>query len=267
MATDLSREAAARQHHLAGWWVVRHGPLDRAARRNGSAGSRAVVRALASGPDGPCLGLLASSEEALPPRAADGAAVVVFDGVLFNRAELQRQMPRPTAASGDAQLVLHAYRRWGEAALPKLRGMFALALWDERRRMLLVARDPLGTYPLFYAWAGPELLLSTSIEALLRHSGVSRAVSRVMLACYLWHRWLDVEETFFAAVRRLPPGHAMRVGDDGCRVFRYWDPAPPDRPFDWIPAEEVEGRFERTMDQVIAAYLELGPAGIFLSGG
>lgn len=203
-----------------------------------------------------------------PPVTAEGAScTVIFDGVLYNRAELRERLPDlPAATTNDADLVLRAYLRWGQEVPHKIKGVFALIIWDGRSDTLLCVRDPLGIYPLFYADAGSRLLLSTSTEALVRQPGVSGVVNRAALVDRLSNRQLRPEETYLAAVRRVPPGHAMRVDGAGRQVYRHWDPAPPGAPVDWIGEEEL-GRFDELLEQAVDRCLTLGPAGIYLSGG
>ena len=161
----------------------------------------------------------------------------------------------------------HAYRCWGEDAVRKLKGIFALVIEDGARDLLLCARDPLGMHPLFYAEVGRTLLLSPTVETLLRHPGVSTAINRPLLVDYLTRRWPVNDETYFAHVRRVPPGHIMRVGRDGRQMYRYWNPVPRDRPIHWIPDDEVQDRFEALLGQAVARCLARGPAGVYLSGG
>ena len=200
-----------------------------------------------------------------PSVAESGPVTSVFDGALYNR-EALCQLLATDPRSSNAALVLEAWRRWRDHALEHLNGIFALVLVDRERRTLLAARDPVGIYPLFYARAKRRLLLSTSVELLVRHPDVSRAVNRPALAGLVCHLWPDPEETCFEDIRRIPAGHGFAVGANGARLFRYWDPAPPDQPMRWISAEEVE-QFEPLFAQAVDRCLQFGPTGIALSGG
>ena len=203
----------------------------------------------------------------LPISARSESCGVIFDGVLYNRKELSQHFGGSSLpVANDADLVLHAYKRWGEEVLYKIKGIFALIIWDSRSNILLCARDPLGIYPLFYADTERELLLSTSIETLVQHPRISSKINRLVLAEHLCHRWLNTEETFYASVRRLPPGHALRESGSGRRIYRYWKPTSSDSGFDWIRENEIE-RFYKLLEQAVNRCLKLGKAGIFLSGG
>jgi asparagine synthase (glutamine-hydrolysing) len=206
---------------------------------------------------------------ALPTVAENASCKVIFGGVLYNRAALGEQFASsfPPPVTNDAELVLRAYLRWGEDVLSKIKGVFALFVWDQRRDFLLCARDPLGVYPLFYADTGRELLFSTSTEALVRHPGVSDAVNRIALADYLCYRQEELEETFYETVSRVGPGHAMRIKGASRHHYRYWDPHPADYDPDyWVREDELE-QFDELFDQAVDRGLQLGPPAIFLSGG
>jgi asparagine synthetase B (glutamine-hydrolysing) len=212
-----------------------------------------------------------STLELLEPSDAQfaevGAAGAVFGGVLDNRPDLAATLDRePSAEGSEADLLLHGFLRSGESMLPTLRGAFGLVLLDAREGVGLCVRDPLGVHPLFTADVGGELLVSPSIESLLAQPGVSRQVNVPALADHLLHRWPDPTETYFGSVRRIPPGHALRLAPGGRRLYRHWKPAPLDGPIDWIDESEVES-FDRLLEQAVIRCLQRGPSGIFLSGG
>jgi asparagine synthase (glutamine-hydrolysing) len=199
-----------------------------------------------------------------PELARAGQCSALLDGVLYNRADLERRLELED--STDSQLALQAYLRWGEDALLELKGIYAFVVGDERRERIICARDRVGSYPLFYADAGGDLMLSTSIEVLLRDFRVSGEINRAALADHLAHNWPDPGETYFSTIRRVPPGQVLVDGRDGRRIHRYWDPIPDDAAIDWVSEDELE-HFDRLLDAAIARFLSLGPAGIFLSGG
>lgn len=194
------------------------------------------------------------------------ACAAVFDGKLYNHAELKSELGLHASTTlDDAQLILAGFERWGEGLLKRLRGVFALVLWDKHDEILYCLRDPLGTSPLFYAESEQRLFVSTSIETLTQHPSVPRRVNRAALADYFVDRFPRLEETFFEGVNRVPPGHVLRVTKQGRTFYRYWDPAP-EGTVDWLSAEEVD-RFDEVLDRSVNRCLSFGPTGIFLSGG
>ncbi len=209
--------------------------------------------------------LLGNPGQFQPTQADDALCSVIFDGVLYNRAELNDYASDGSPTENDAAIVLKAYRRWGEDVLNKIKGIFALIIQDRERDVLLGARDQVGVYPLFYASIEGEWLFSTSTEALTRHPRVSAEVNRAALADHLCHRWPDVAETFLKDVKRVPPGHVIRVGRTK-QVRRYWELPIPGAGVDWIREDELE-RFDELLDQAVDRCLRLGPAAIYLSGG
>ena len=189
---------------------------------------------------------------------------MVFDGWIYNREELQ-------AVAGvdeldNAGLMLEAYRRLARDLLPRVKGRFALLIWDGTNGELHCARDPLGTYPLFYAERGDELLLSSGIEDLVSCPGVATELNRTVLAEHLSSRWPSLEDTYYAGVRRVPPGHLMSFGAGPPSSYRYWDPVPTPDSDSWISEKEVD-QFDEAFYQAVNRCLELGPPGVFLSGG
>lgn len=190
---------------------------------------------------------------------------VFFDGVLHNGGDLGKQLG--TEADSAASVILQAYECWGTECLRRLRGTFALLVWDRARNSLLAVRDPLGAHSLFYAQGSEgQVFISPSIDALTSGSRIQRALNLAALADHLSHRWPDAHETFFEHVKRVPPGHRLLVRSSGLSVDRYWDPAPPGRKVDWIREDEVD-RFEPLFDQAVARCCQQGRAGVFLSGG
>ena len=210
---------------------------------------------------------LAAPDGAVPDTAAADGCEVVFDGVLYDADDLRRELGlEPGEAAGVAELLLRAYLRWQDGLPERLSGRFALAIRDVVKGRVLCIRDPLGVHPFFYADRGEEILVSTSIDALLADERVPAGVNRAAVADHLLHRWPDVGETYFEAVRRVPPGHVM-VGDAaGIRSRRYWDPVPPGEAVRWVSDDEVE-QFPDLLDRAVERCLDLGTPGIFLSGG
>jgi asparagine synthetase B (glutamine-hydrolysing) len=189
-----------------------------------------------------------------------------FDGLLFDRKELAASFNRGQPDCSDAALVLLAYEHGGEEVLSRLRGSFVVAIVDPTRGVAIVARDPLGSHPLFYVEVGSRVMFAASPLTLLEQPGVSRTLNRAALADHVCQRWPDPQETFFVAVRRVPPTWKAVLSYRGLRLERYWDPAPEDQPVRWLTAEET-ARFDEIFERAVDRCLRHGPIGIFLSGG
>jgi asparagine synthetase B (glutamine-hydrolysing) len=186
-----------------------------------------------------------------------------FQGVLFDREALAGSS-QPDYS--NAKLVLHAYAREGEAALSRLRGSFIVVIVDCARGRAILARDQMGSHPLFYVEAGSCVLFAATPGRLLDWPGVSREFNRAAIADHLCLRWPDPHETFFRAVRRVPAGTRALLASGRLRFDRYWDPAPVDRPIQWLTAEEAS-HFDDVFERAVKRCLGHGQTGIFLSGG
>jgi asparagine synthase (glutamine-hydrolysing) len=204
-----------------------------------------------------------------------GALWVVFNGEIYNfrelRAELEALGHRFRSAT-DTEVVVHALARWGEAALARLDGMFALAAWDARAGRLLLARDRFGKKPLFYHYAGGLLAFASELPALLRHPAVPRAVDPQSLSRYLLHEYVPAPHCLLEGVRKLPAGHALSwtPGASGAagtaRVAPYWTMAFGGN--EGISDAEAEAELERLFSRAVRRRLVSDvPLGVFLSGG
>jgi asparagine synthase (glutamine-hydrolysing) len=238
---------------LRGLWTVRMGVRD-----------LPVETPVAMDGEGPCLWLRPLEDDGAPLTAERSGCGLVFDGTLFDEEELARRFPGER--EGTADLVLRGYLEAGPDILRTLRGWYSLVLWDGRQRRLLAASDPLGMHPLQYADTDAGPILSASVEGLRADPRVDRTVAPTALVGFLWHRYPDMGETLYRSIRRIPPGHVLRIEGSTRSVERYWDPAPPDRPIEWITEDDLD-RFDDLLDRAVARTLSMGPAGIYLSGG
>jgi asparagine synthase (glutamine-hydrolysing) len=209
---------------------------------------------------------------AQPMTSEDGAVSVVFNGEIYNHQALREELrARGFIFRGrsDTEVLLKAYLAWGEACFARFNGMFAVALWDSRSRQTLLARDPLGIKPLYWAQAPEGVLYASELKALLAHGGVPRTIDPVALQAYVTFLWAPGTTTMLKAVRKLLPGHVLVIADGQVRrVSKFTDlPAPPDR-FDSTPpsawAEQLRQTLGDAVRRQLAADVEVGA---FLSGG
>jgi len=250
----------AKPETIAGWLGLFGNGATAAARDD------AII--VASAAEGLSLRLMISCDSERLSFAAQAQSGAIFEGCLYNREALLDALATP-ANSSNASLVLAAYLVWGEDALHRLKGIFVFCIWDGRSGTLFCARDPAGVYPFFYAHSGRSWLFSTSVDTLLEQPEVDNTVNRGALATYLWGKWkyCDIEETYFSNIYRVPPGHAFKARgvDTNAKVYRYWDPIPAGA-ICWTRESEIE-QFPSLIKESIGRCLQLGKAGIYLSGG
>ncbi len=207
-----------------------------------------------------------------PIASEDGSVVVVQNGEIYNhrelRAELERRGHRFATAS-DTEVLVHLYEEHGEDFAERLRGMFAIALWDARRRRLLLARDRFGIKPLYYRLHEGTLSFASELKALLEQPGFSRQIDPRAVAAYLAFNSIPAPITAFAEARKLPPG-TLAVWEGGeLRQRRYARPAPvPAERVRRGPAGELAEELRETLRDSIRAHLLADvPVGVLLSGG
>jgi asparagine synthetase B (glutamine-hydrolysing) len=193
-----------------------------------------------------------------------GLERVAQDGTLYNSRELRRELERAGhtfRTDDDAEVLLHLYEEHGDAFAARLRGMFAVAIWDAPRRRLVLARDRFGIKPLYYRGASGELAFASELSA-LPHAEVDLEAVQAFLA----FGEIPAPLTIFEDSRKLPAGHLLSWEDGVVRLERFARPAPlPERHDD--RAELVEELRSRLRDSVRAHLVGDAPLGVLLSGG
>jgi asparagine synthase (glutamine-hydrolysing) len=211
-----------------------------------------------------------SQAAAQPMTDVNRQATLVFNGEIYNYKELRRELSGGYAfrSNGDAEVLLAAYLRWGEAMLSRLNGMFALAVYDHRDRSVLLARDMMGLKPLYFTQARDHFAFASEIKALLHVPGLSRTVDLEGAANYVAYLYGPGERTMLRGVSKLRPGHALRLTCGGeIRQWRFHEPLlpSPTLPFSRQGAvAEMRMRLETAVDRQMVSDV---PVGAFLSGG
>ena len=206
---------------------------------------------------------------AQPMSIEDGAFTIVYNGEIFNAAELRRELESAGhrfRTRCDTEVVLRGYATWGEDVVQRLNGMWAFAIWERAARRLFVARDRLGVKPLVYAETPKGFVFASEIKALLASGIVERRLDPTALPHYLSAFAVPEPYSLVAGVRRLRAGHVLTVDARGVREREYWDCAldeEPDRGMDSY-VEEVESLLE---DAVRRRMVSDVPIGVLLSGG
>ena len=155
----------------------------------------------------------------------DRSVVVVLNGEIYNYAELRENLRRAGhtfATDGDTEVIVHLYEEYGPDCVEMLHGMFAFALWDSRRRRLVVARDRLGKKPLFYAERAGAISFASELAALLQDGDIPREVDHRALHAYLGFLYIPAPLSAFQAVRKLPPATVMVYEGGRVSIKRYW---------------------------------------------
>ena len=193
---------------------------------------------------------------------------VIVNGEIYNYRELRSELTslgHSFRTASDTEAVVHAYEQWGDDFVQRLRGMFAFALWDERRRRMLLGRDRFGVKPLYYASPDNErVLFASEIKSLFAHPDLERALNAPRLAEYLMFRSVVGEETLFAGIYELKPATLM-ILENGRRSERqYWSPE-----VETIsnPADVVERGRELLKDSVESRLVSDVALGTITSGG
>jgi len=209
-------------------------------------------------------------QAAAQPCSLDGRVWLLGDVRLDGREELHRLLEEqgesiPTEVS-DEDLILYAWRQWGEASFERLIGDFAFAIWDGTARKLWCVRDLLGIRPFFYAQTGKQLLFSNMLEVLRVDPQVSAALDPRFVGDFLLQGLSqDGVRTAFRDIRRLPQGHFLKFFAGDVRVYRYAALAV-EEPLQLKPAEYAE-QFRGLLEQAVRERLPPGPAAIYMSGG
>ena len=199
-----------------------------------------------------------------------GDIKIVANGEIYNFRELQQELEaqghRFHSRNSDIEVMVHAYEQWGEDFLVRLRGMFALAIWDGRTRTLIAARDRAGEKPLYWTQTPKGLLLASEVKALLVRGEVSRELDPIALDQFLTYEYILAPRTLLSGVHKLPPAHFLRYRGGQVTVHRYWDAADVELR-DWKDddaAAALRHALQTAVDRQLMADV---PLGAFLSGG
>ncbi|HZR66100.1 MAG TPA: asparagine synthase (glutamine-hydrolyzing) [Terriglobales bacterium] len=200
----------------------------------------------------------------------DETCFIVFNGEIYNHATLRKDLQargHRYRTQSDTETIVHLYEEYGRDCVRHLRGMFAFAIWDARKRRLFIARDRLGIKPLYYRLSSESLIFGSEIKVLLAH-GIEAQFSRHVLPEYLALGYSSGPETFYEDVLKLMPGHTMEVDLSGkTSVAAYWDlkieaqDAPHDEKYF---VEQYRGLLEQAVQSHLMSDV---PLGVFLSGG
>lgn len=205
-----------------------------------------------------------------PIENEDGSLVLIFNGEIYNYEELREglvERGHQFRTRSDTEVIVHLYEELGPECLRKLVGMFAIAIWDKRRRELFLARDRLGIKPLYYLETGGRFLFASEFKAILQYGGFSPTLNPEAVHAYLALRYVPGPGGMFRELRKLPAAHYAVVRDGRIAIERYWTPEIYSGPFPGSEDEYLEGYsklFERSVRRRMISEV---PLGAYLSGG
>jgi len=208
-----------------------------------------------------------------PMSSADGRVVVVFNGEIYNHAELRARLSEKghhfLTDHSDTEVLLHGWREWGEELPGQLNGMWAFAIWDRDQRRLFLSRDRFGKKPLYYFQRAGTFGFSSELTSLLKHPAAPRNVSDLARVKFFAHALIPAPWSAIDGIWKLPAAHNLLVEENGsaCRVSRYWryviEPVEPSATDEELAAELREIVRGATRRRLMADV----PLGVFLSGG
>jgi asparagine synthase (glutamine-hydrolysing) len=205
-----------------------------------------------------------------PIHNEDRSVWVVFNGEIYNFPELRGELQgrgHQFYTHSDTEVIVHLYEEMGADCVKKLRGMFAIALYDEKKHSLLLARDRLGKKPLHYALHQGKLLFGSEIKTILALHPELAEVDHEGLLQYFYFGYIPDPHTAFQRIRKLPAGHLMEFRDDEIKIRQYWD-VPEYGTHPAISEEECLVELERRLEEAVRIRLISDvPLGALLSGG
>jgi asparagine synthase (glutamine-hydrolysing) len=205
-----------------------------------------------------------------PIFSEDENVVVILNGEIYNFKELRADLRRrghSFSSGADTEVLVHLYEEYGPGLVDHLRGMFCFALWDRRRRRLLLARDRVGKKPLFYAVTGGRISFASELRALLQDAAIAREVQPDALDAYLALQYVPDPWSAISGVRKLPPATVLQFDANGVRATRYWrlQYEPKDEPVD--AREKADELWQLLLEATRLRLISDVPVGAFLSGG
>jgi asparagine synthase (glutamine-hydrolysing) len=209
-----------------------------------------------------------------PMESNDGTVCLVFNGEIYNHAEIRRELQalghtQWKTDHSDTEVVVKAYQEWGLDCVHRFRGMFAIALWDDKKKELFLLRDRIGVKPLYYTIQNGRLIFASEIKAIIADPQVKRGVSEEAFFHYLTFLTTPAPQTLFEGIKKLPAATCLRVKPSGqVTEMRYWDVWDYTKPLINVSEEEVAARLiDELRTAVKLRKVSDVPVGVFLSGG
>src|SRR5687768_15791353 len=195
---------------------------------------------------------------------------VIFNGEIYNFKDLRAELEgkgHVFRTQSDTEVIIHAYKQWGEDCLDRLRGMFGLAIWDVNQRKLVVARDAMGIKPVYYRLNSNSVAFASEVRALAAGIGERPELDPVSLNFFLRHRYTPAPRTLFRGIQKLAPGTMLVVEDGTVRVTRWYNFRPTPFARRQRLGEAAEQLLELYRSALRRHLISDVPVGLLLSGG
>lgn len=216
------------------------------------------------------LSIIGLESGAQPMSNEDHSVWVVYNGEIYNFKKLRSELEARGhifKSNTDTEVIVHLYEELGAELVKRLRGMFAFALWDERKQFLLLARDRVGIKPLYYVNTGKALVFSSEIKSLLVDPTVERKIDPRAIDRFLTYYYLPGKETLFEGIRKLDPGHFITVHNGRVTKRQYWDLHFEISPR-WTRFEDAVEELKMLLRDTVRDHMISDvPIGVLLSGG
>ncbi len=205
-----------------------------------------------------------SEKAAQPMKSNDGNLIIIFNGEIYNYQELKKELQDEYVfnSESDTEVILAAYKKWGESCVLRLNGIFAFAIWDRNKKEMFLARDHVGVKPLYYYFEKGKFIFSSEIKAILEH-GMSRFLNIEAFNHYIRVLYVPEPITMFKGIHKLPPGSYLKIKNKNFEVKTYWNP-------DLTKTKGVVSKIdirERVLKSVEKQLISDRPVGVYLSGG
>jgi len=202
-----------------------------------------------------------------PMSDKDGTIWIVFNGEIYNFKEIREKLEKKGHnfnSNTDTEVIIYAYKEFGPNCLSIFNGMFALAIWDERKKELFLARDRIGIKPLYYMCNGKNLIFSSEIKAIIQHD-IDKVIDLQSLNSYFTYRFIPSNKTIISRINKLLPGHYAIFSDGFLKIKKYWD-------LEWKISDKSEYYFINILNKLLFSSVKKRlmsdvPLGAFLSGG
>lgn len=214
-----------------------------------------------------------SHDASQPMSNQDKSVWIIFNGEIYNHAELRRELvslgQKFRTDHSDTEVIIKGYEQWGEDVLPKLRGMFAFAIWDQKKQKIWMARDRMGVKPLYYTFVSGMLIFASEIKAILAYPGVKRKCHEKAFYDFLTFLVSPAPQTLFEGIYKLPASHTLTVHANGqIKQNRYWNPFYQLTQFPQYTEEEwIEKIMTKLRESIKYRMVSDVKFGVFLSGG